>query len=248
LKSLNKTLLAISPLLLSFAASPAHAASLKTVDNGLGVYDSALNATWTADANLLGTLEAANPNLIATIVHDEATAIFTAYGHTLTAAGDFGAGGLVSWWGAQAYVAYLNQIDYGNSSQWALPTTPDNNSSTGFNKTTSQLGELFYSELGGTAGNSFPSSTYFTNEQAYVYWSGTTYSASLGAAWLFDTYVGDQYGYNKGFRNYALAVSPGEVNAATVTDPSATVPEPGMLALMLTGFSLLGWMRRVQAG
>lgn len=48
--------------------------------------------------------------------------------------------GYVSWWGAVAFINYLNSIDYGGSNQWMLPTSNDaaDNSS--------QFGQLFYDE------------------------------------------------------------------------------------------------------
>jgi hypothetical protein len=62
---------------------------------------------------------------------------------------------LVTWFGAQAFVGYLNSIDYAGSNQWALPSAGAN-PQIGFNPTGSQSGRLFYDELGGTAGNPIP--------------------------------------------------------------------------------------------
>jgi hypothetical protein len=230
--TIKKTVLTLSSLLMCLTAISGEANNLSATDGGKGVYDSATNITWTADANLLGTKEAGNSSLIDTIVSDEAVAISKAYGgHSLTAS-DFGAGGLVNWYAAQAYVDYLNKIDYGNSNQWSLPTTPDNSFSAGYNLTTSQLGELFYQELGGTAGSSIPSNSLFTNEQAYGYWSATGLSSGTTNAWYFSTAAGLQGFVSDGFQLYAWAVSPGDLTA---------VPEPeiiSMFALGLFGLSL----------
>ena len=224
-------------LLLSGSAMTAQA-SLSSTDGGLGVYDSVDNITWTSDANLLGTLEAANSGLIATIVSDEASVINSAYSYTLSA-GDFGSGGVVDWWAAHAYVDYLNTIDYGNSDQWVLPSTVDSDSSSLFPPaaSSSQLAELFYTELSGTAGSSMPTGP-FSNVKSTWYWSGTEYASDPNLAWVFDTNYGNQYGDNKPLQFYAWAVSPGQVTAA------AAVPEPGIISLMLVGLISLTTKRR----
>jgi hypothetical protein len=229
----NKILLTLSPLFLSVSAISAQAA-LTAVDNGLGVYDSGLDATWTSDANLLGTMEGANPSLINTIVTEEASAIATAFGHTLTAS-DFGSNGRVNWWAALAFVDYLNAINYGNSSQWALPTIPDSNSSAVHNQTDSQMGELFYNELGGLYASSIPDSAWFSNEQARDYWFDKEYASIPGTAWVFDANFGLQAITAKTSLNYAWAISPGQLNA---------VPLPGAVWLFGTGMlGLLGLKR-----
>ena len=224
-------------LLLSGSAITAQA-SLSSTDGGLGVYDSVDNITWTSDANLLGTLEAANSGLIATIVSDEASVINSAYSYTLSA-GDFGSGGVVDWWAAHAYVDYLNKIDYGNSDQWALPSTVDSGSSDSSSPaaSSSQLAELFYTELSGTAGSSMPTGP-FSNVKSTWYWSGTEYASDPNLAWVFDTNYGNQYGDNKPLQFYAWEVSPGQVTAA------AAVPEPGIISLMLVGLISLTTKRR----
>jgi len=222
-------------------------ATLTTVDNGLGVYSSVSNVTWTQDANLLGTLEAnaisqyGNDNSLITniinasggVIHDTPNDYDNGT-YTLTAA-DFGSGGTVDWWAGQAFVHYLDTQDYGGSSQWALPTS---NAVVGW-VNGSQLGELFYNELGGIRGSSIPSGP-FSNVQAYVYWSGTEYAANPLSAWGFvigDGYQGTSSKYDQ---SYAWAVSPGQLS---------TVPVPGAVWLFGTGLlGLLGLKRRVHAG
>ncbi len=162
--------------------------------------------------------------------------------YTLSA-GDFNTStGTVDYWGARAWVNYLDATNYGGSNQWALPTTVDNNSSFGYPnggagnpaQSSSQLAQLFYGGLGQVQGSSITTThnanySLFSNVQSSVYWSGTEYSANPNTAWLFLTNVGFQsYGY-KDFDYYALAVSPGQVSA---------VPVPG--AAWLLGSGLLG--------
>ncbi|MGD0959274.1 MAG: DUF1566 domain-containing protein [Methylomonas sp.] len=224
-------------------------AQLSSIDNGLGVYDSALNATWTSDANLLGTME--NTNGYNTMVQDIIKASPVVHdtpnsydnggsGIYNLSASDFHSGGTVDWWAAQAFVNYLNSTDYGNSTHWALPTS---DAVVGYNDTGSQLGELFYNELGGTSGNAIPSSNHFTNEQDLGYWSGTEYASGSSDAWYFNNNNGLQFGsvlkYNQ---NNVWLVSPGDVVATTA------VPEPGMVWLFLTGIGLLNFKRRDNIG
>ena len=116
------------------------------------------------------------------------------------------------------------------------------NAISGYNGTTgNELGQLFYSVLGGTAGNNIRDTASFINEQADAYWSGTEYASNPYDAWLFGTLVGFQDYSIKRSQNYAWAVSPGQVTAA--------VAEPGVIWLL--GAALLGWgglKRRGHAG
>ena len=257
----GKTLLAAS-LVFGLASFSAQATLTSETVNGQNlVYDSGNNTTWTQDANLLGTWEGAYQstsytNIVTAIInasggviHDTPNYLDGSYNnydgnngraysgtYTLTTA-DFGSGGTVDWWAGQALVHYLDTQNYGGSSQWALPTQPDQNY--GYNITNSQLGEFFYNELGGTAGSSIPSGP-FSNVQAYVYWSGTEYAADPGYAWIFGTDYGYQDLNYKSTQFYAWAVSPGQVSA---------VPELGEVWLFGTGLlGLLGLKRRGHAG
>ena len=108
-----------------------------------------------------------------------------------------------------------------------------------------ELGNLSYytttgADSGAFAGGSNPNSTLdnvgpFTNFQSDGYWSGTEYAPNRSDAWHFNTGYGYQGGGDKTNIFYALAVRPGDV---------AAVPEAQTYALMLAGLGLIGWRAR----
>jgi hypothetical protein len=237
----KKTMLAAG-LLLSLTTINAEASLTSyTGAGGVGlVYSSVSNVTWTQDANLFKTLYDANNNLVNLITDITPSYNDPSWGTQVI--GDGGAiddfdtvSGRLSWWGAKAFTNYLNSINYGGSNEWRLPTS---NAIEGYNGTAgNELGQLFYSELGGTADNNIPNTATFINEQATVYWLATEYapSSSVGA-WNFANFWGYQGNSRKFNQNYAWAVSPGQV---------AAVPIPGAVGLMGSGLiGMLGFKRR----
>ncbi|WP_415879795.1 DUF1566 domain-containing protein [Methylomonas sp. TEB] len=227
---INPPLLATG-LLLSLTSLTAEATLTPYTSAGQSlVYSSVSNITWTGDANLLGTLEASNPNLVSTIISTIGSVTDTpnyydtpeySGTHTLNP-GDFPYNnGLVTWFGAQAFVGYLNAINYAGSQQWALPSASAN-PQTGYNQTGGHFGQLFYNELGGT-------------EQPYAYWSGTEYSSNANYVWVFGTSNGFQdYGHKNSYFN-VWTVNPGQVSA---------VPIPGAAWLFGTGLVGLHRLKR----
>lgn len=243
--NLNKNLLAISILSMSLNANAA--LTSYTGAGGVGlVYSSVSNVTWTKDADLLMTIlgSGTSPSywwdyglsdMFASVITNTPNAYDTppfSGIHSVTSA-DFYGVGYVSWYGAKAFVNYLNSINYGGSNQWRLPKS---NSIVGFDGTNgNELGQLFYSELGGAPGTMIPNTDVFINEQEEVYWLDTEFELNPDQAWIFGIVDGHQYHERKWAPYYVWPVSPGRVPA---------VPLPAASWFMLTGlFGYFGLKR-----
>ncbi len=151
------------------------------------------------------------------------------------------AGTYMTWIAANAWAASLN-ID--GFTGWRLPTTlqPDptcgyqSGYSGGYNCTGSEMGHLFYTVLGGVAGQSILAThnsnfNLFANVQSDFYWSGNEYAPNPRYAWNLDTRNGIQgWGVAKNYLNPIWAVRSGDV---------AAVPEPGVMGLL--GIGALAW-------
>ncbi|WKJ88857.1 DUF1566 domain-containing protein [Methylomonas montana] len=219
-------------------------------------YDDDLGISWSRDASMFKTWavvsgDAANfvNSIISAVggrVYDTPNKYDTPANsgyHDLTAADFNTSTGNLSWFGAQAWVGYLNNIEYGGYSDWRLPTIPA--TTTGYDST-SEYGHLFYNELGGIAGRPISlvhNANYglFANindQSGHYYWSGTEHNTTPYSARIFSFYSsagGTQLKDNTTLS--AWVVRGGDV---------AAVPLPGAVWMFLTGLLGLLGIRRNQ--
>lgn len=140
---------------------------------------------------------------------------------------------------------------------WRLPRTVDGpyvygydgTTTAGFNITSSEMGHLYYEELGNlgyydTSGNvqagyGLINTGDFNNLFAPFYWSGTEYAESPSSAWCFIMGDGRQYIDGKGYTHYGLAIRSGQVSA---------VPIPGAIWFLGSGLAGLVGIRKRSKG
>lgn len=130
---------------------------------------------------------------------------------------------------------YTSTINW--TTGWGLPTTVDDGTNMiGYNMTSSEMGHLFNTELGGSLTNAYG----FNNLHPWQYFSGTPYYNPYfnnpdDWAWYFHFGQDYQGPYSKSSAAYALAVREGDVSA---------VPIPAGVWLLGSGFVGLGVIRR----
>lgn len=143
----------------------------------------------------------------------------------------YDADGRMQWTDA---VAWAENLIYGGYDDWRLPTALNMDGSGpcfGYDCTGSEMGHLFYLDLGGTASSTISTSGPFLNIMPYHYWSSTNYN--VNAAWDFhfdnDSDGGLQHYPAKYYYYYAWAVRSGDV--------ATSIPEPGTMLLMGAGLA-----------
>lgn len=198
-----------------FTIHTADAALLSRL-NGQAVYDTDLNVTWLADANLAAS-------------------------NTFGVSG-INANGSMVWNTAQGWISAMNAANYLGYSDWRLPSTlqPDSSCSSqsggmsyGYNCTGSDIGHLFYNELGGTAGVAISTShntnySLFQNIQDSGYWSGTELASSASLyAWV--------EGFARGYEGDSLKLFSDYYGLVVRTGDVSAVPVPAAVWLLSSG-------------
>lgn len=258
--------------ILAINSLAANAALTSYSSNGVDlVYSSVSNVTWTKDGNLLGSMIANSSDANANGAKDVIEAILEAsagksYGSTTgyyLNASSFESNGQTTWWGAHAFINYLNSINYAGNNQWRLPTVTapvNDDCTTGYNGSTycgynvatngsavgNEYAELFNEESIGRplldkdgnyqfyAGIKDPGSL-FDNEQSDAYSTGTEFASDPNYAYHFGTSAGNQYITAKGYRFFTWAITTGHIT---------TVPEPESTAMLFVGLGLIAFIAR----
>ena len=134
--------------------------------------------------------------------------------------------GPMTWMDAKSWIHTFSVDGLG---RWRLPTSDACRDS---NCTGSEMGRLWYVELGDAAGW-MTSWGDFQNALFDRYWSGTQNLSDLSRAWYFEMYGGAQNFRLKSDPLYAMAVHAGDVGV---------VPDPATAASMLVGSGVVGFI------
>lgn len=154
----------------------------------------------------------------------------------------YDADGLMNW---DQAMTWADNLVFGVYDDWRLPTALNHDGTrpcAEYSCIGSEMGHLYYTELGNSAYGPLNNTGFFTNLQQGHYWSGTEWSSNPYAyAWDFNFDNGHQFVnmLSKGSNNYALAVRLGDV---------AAVPEPGTLLLLGSGLGGLIVYRKRRHG
>lgn len=127
-------------------------------------------------------------------------------------------------------------VDWGDN-VWRLSSAGTNPKS-GFNQTTSEMGDLYYNELRLTADvyntPQVLNATNFDNLKSYLYWTSTGDKSKPFGLWGFWMYHGRLDAKSYYIQTYGLAIRNGQVSA---------VPIPGAIWLLGSGLLCLIGLR-----
>ncbi|NJD08451.1 MAG: DUF1566 domain-containing protein [Methylococcaceae bacterium] len=228
-------------LIAALCVSSVAEARLLDIRNGL-ILDVGLGVLWLRDANLFFTKSGSGlhpetaTNLVNDIIEAVPEVLDGQVAHQITSSDFNTSNGQMSWWGAQAWVGYLNSIHYKGFDNWRLPilrpvngtafnytfscdgTTDYGKNNTALNSKASELGHVFYKELGNLSdldtacvprqtGYGVTNSGPFRNLESGLYWTGTDFELYFENAWHFHTDNGGQGNDYKGVQFYVWPVA-----------------------------------------
>lgn len=152
----------------------------------------------------------------------------------------YDADGRMTW---QQSMDWAADLTVGGADGWRLASS--DTTCMDYNCTGSEMGNLFYNVLGGSAGSSIVSThnanyDLFSNVISAQYWSSTSYATNPGYAWGFLMARGSPFNYkDKRDEAFAWAVQGGDVG-----EPVSSVPVPAAVWLFGSGLiSLVGFSR-----
>ena len=249
-------------------------AALYDRGNGL-IFSDLTNTTWTQDANLFATQALSNAHLVqdiltanfdnglnASIVHDTPNGYDTVAnsGTYSLSTSDFDTStGTMNWWGAKAWITYLNSTNYKGTNQWRLPTESPNkelvqlfntelknptyylpapNSSTINPDWTDKAPAVFQDAANNYANNQFNNIN--TIKDKDIYWYSTENSLTALTAWNYRAGTGYEVSTSKSTQFYAWAVHNGDIGLTAVPIPAVS----GLFSVGL-GLLALGRKRRI---
>jgi hypothetical protein len=136
--------------------------------------------------------------------------------------------GPLTWSEAVSWAAglSLSNANVNNVIGWRLPSALNQDGTgpcDGYNCSGSEMGHLYYTELGNTAQQSLANKGPFTNLQKVNYWTALEWKPFPGNAWAFGFNLGLQ-----GFANKGLATS---FSAMAVHDGNIGAPVPEYVAI-----------------
>lgn len=226
------------PLLLVSAclalSLPAHAELIaRDLNNDMvtdSYYDTNLNITWLKDSN---TIAANSFGLQYGVNMGPHPADIYQYAESY-----IHDNGLANWGGAMHWIDAMNRNSYLGHNSWRLPTTPQLGDSYcwGYDCRNSDLGYMFYENLGGQSGVSIIDS------------HGDNYDNFINIHRVYWSDQGWNFHMDDGFQRkddpnvtfyYVWAVIDGDV---------AAVPEPEIWAMLLAGLGLIGVATRRRRG